>query len=178
MYSRRMDSRILKCGRRRRRQRVQRQEAWMNVNVNKCAVVHMRPGYRNRRITMRIFSRHPNFSRACLPWIMRNCTWTRLQLQPPNSSHPLISISYWENKVRNYEMQERCGELRCVGERPEVERRPQMPPNDSAWFSRRITPMKKPYKKITTATNPFSSTRNMIPRITPSLNLTATSKNP
>ena len=182
MYSRRMDSRIVKCDRRRRRRQ---REAWTNANVNKCAVVHTVQGLRSRRITMRIFSHRLNFSRACLLWIMRNYIWMRLRLQLLNSSRPLILISCWENKVRNYAMRGRCGGERPEGERPEGgqrrprrPRRPQTPPNDSGWFSLRITPMKRLYKKTTTATNPFSSTRNMIQQITHSLNLTATSKNP
>ena len=145
-----------------------------NVSVNKRAARRMRRGWPNKPNTMKVYCRRRNFSRACSPWIMRSCIWTRSPSPRPNSSRPLILISCWENKASSYERRGRCGEARR-GERRR-RRRHQTPRNDSASSSQRTTQMKKPSRKTMTANNPYSLTRNTIRRIMPLLSPTATNK--
>ena len=149
-----------------------------NVSVNKREARRMRRGWPNKPNTMKVYCRRRNFSRACSPWIMRSCIWTRSPSPRPNSSRPLILISCWENKASSYERRGRCGEAQAEQRRGERRRRRrhQTPRNDSASSSQRTTQMKKPSRKTMTANNPYSLTRNTIRRIMLLLSPTATNK--
>ena len=84
----------------------------MNVSVSNCGVAPMRLDWENKPNIMKIYCRHPNFSRVCSRWIMPSYIWMLLRLLQPTLLRRLILILFLENKVRNCVMLVRCVEVR------------------------------------------------------------------
>ena len=177
MYLKHTGFKTVRCGRGARQARGQ---ALTSASANKHEAGPMRRESPTKPIIMKIYCRHPNFSRECLPSITPRYTWTRSRLQPPNSSHRLILIWCWASKASNCGMRGRCVEARLAERRPRSpcpqRRERRRARNGSVSSSRRTIRMKRPSKKTMTANIRYFLTRNMTRPITHSWIVTANSK--